>query len=237
MSDGIYIAVSGSLARQEQLDRTSHNLANVDTPGFQARSLRFQELVVDRASGRSHVQSAQGKMSQAQGAVEETANPFDFAIVGDGYFTVKSPNGTALTKAGNFKVNENGNLVTQDNLPVLNASNNPVMVPPATDFYVDENGNIWDDYGVVDQIQIVRTTDPANLKPIGESLFLAAANSLEPSVATVQQGHIEKSNVNAVESMTELITIQRHFEAMQKLVQTFAQIDSRAARDLGSING
>jgi len=237
MSDGIYIAVSGSLARQEQLDRTSHNLANVDTPGFRSRSLRFQELIADKASGRVHVQSAPGSVNTTQGPVQETSNPFDLAILGDGFFTVETPEGVGISRAGNFRVSEQGTLVTQENFPVLNTNRSPVMVPPGSDFFVDEGGNVWDDYGIVDQIQIVRTTDLARLTPIGNSVFLPVPNSLEPSVATIQQGHIEKSNVNAVESMTELITLQRHFEAMQKLVQTFSQIDSRAARDLGSLNG
>lgn len=237
MSDGIYIAVSGSLARQEQLDRASHNLANLDTPGFRAQSVRFEELVVDRASGRSRVQTAAGSVDQTNGPIEETSNPFDLAIAGDGFFTLSTPDGLALTRAGNFRVSEEGTLVNQQNHPVLNTSGAPIMVPPGAEFYVDEQGNVWDDVGIVDQIQIVRTTDLAGLRPMGDSAFIPTPNSLEPSVATVQQGYLEKSNVNAVQSMTELITLQRHFEAMQKLVQTFSQLDNRAARDLGSLNG
>jgi flagellar basal-body rod protein FlgG len=111
------------------------------------------------------------------------------------------------------------------------------MVPPNADFYVDETGNIWDDIGIVDQINIVTLTEGSTLSPMGPSTFKLDKGGTEASAAMVRQGYIERANVNPVESMTELITLQRHFDAMQKLIQTFSTIDSRAARDLGSING
>jgi len=237
MSDGIYTAVSGAIARQVHLDTVSHNLANVETPGYRARSVRFEELLVDRATGMSQVQVKNDDIDLSPGISEGTENPFDVAIEGDGFFTVDTGAGVGLTRAGRFRADDQGNLVTLEGYKVLNPNGQPVMVPPNSDFYVDDTGNVWDDIGIVDQLNLVSLTEGSTLTPMGPSSFKLAKGGTEASSATVRQGFIERANVNPVESMTELITLQRHFDAMQKLIQTFSTIDSRAARDLGSITG
>ena len=237
MSDGIYIAVSGAIARQTHLDTVSHNLANVETPGYRARSVRFQEMLVDRMSGRSQVEVRNEDINLQAGITEATENPFDVAIDGNGFFTVDTGKGIGLTRAGRFRADENDNLVTLEGFKVLNPSGAPVMVPPNADFYVDDVGNVWDDVGIVDQINLVDIDPNAKVTPMGPSTFSVPAGQMQASASTVRQGYIERANVNPVESMTELITLQRHFDAMQKLIQTFSTIDSRAARDIGSLNG
>lgn len=237
MSDGIYIAVSGAIARQTHLDTVSHNLANVETPGYRARSVRFQEALVDRMSGRSQVDVRNDDINMQSGITEVTDNPFDIAIDGGGFFTVDTGDGVGLTRAGRFRADENGQLVTLEGYKVLNPEGAPVMVPPNADFYVDETGNVWDDVGIVDQINLVDISPNAEITPKGPSTFSVRAGQMQASASTVHQGSIERANVNPVEAMTELITLQRHFDAMQKLIQTFSTIDNRAARDLGSLNG
>lgn len=236
MSDGIFTAVSGAIARQVHLDTVSHNLANVETPGYRARSVRFEELLVNRDTGLSQVEIKNDDINLAPGITEATENPFDVAIEGDGFFTVDTGAGIGVTRAGRFRADDQGNLTTIEGYKVLNPNGQPVMVPPNSDFYVDETGNIWDDIGIVDQLNIVNLTDGSTLTPMGPSTFRVTGGT-EASPAMVRQGYIERANVNPVESMTELITLQRHFDAMQKLIQTFSTIDSRAARDLGSITG
>lgn len=236
MSDGIYIAASGAIARQAHLETVSHNLANVDTPGYRARKVRFEAMLAAQG-GQPQVRAVQDGIQMTAGHVDATENPFDLSIAGDGFFVVQTPQGLGVTRAGNFQTDTQGHLVTPEGNRVLNPSGQPIIVPPSVDFLVDELGNIWDDFGMVDQIDLVTVENPENLVAIGPSTFAANPAALRASAAMIQQGNLEKSNVNAVESMTELVMLQRHFEAMQKLIQTFHTIDNRAVRSVGSVAG
>lgn len=235
MSDGIYSAASGAIARQAQLDVVSHNLANTDTAGFRGTQVGFEEVLVARESGVAQVTPSRVATDASPGIIEATQNPFDLAIGGDGFFKVGMGDETALSRNGQLHLNPEGQLVTTSGAPILNRNGQPIIPPPGGEFFVDDQGTIFDDFGVVDQIALVSVDDPTALEPIGPAMWKADEAMMKPSEAKIQQGYLEKSNVDPVTGMTDLIKLQRHFEAMQKLIQTFSQIDQRAAKSLGSL--
>ena len=237
MSEGIYTALSGALARQTQLEQVSHNLANVDTAGFRKTSATFEAVMVDAERGVQHVRQGGQVVDLSEGRVEHTGNPLDVAIVGQGFLRVAGGEGgeAVLTRAGSLRLDVQGNLVTSDGRAVLGESGGPIQIDAVPDeILIDEAGNVWDAFGMVDRLAIVAPQDGRALRPVGGGYLATAQTNLMPSGAEVMQGSIERGNVNPVQEMTQLVTLQRHFDAMQSLIQTHKRLDQRAIEVVGA---
>jgi flagellar basal-body rod protein FlgF len=237
MSDGIYTALSGAIARQNQLEQVSHNLANVDTPGYRQTRQAFQEAMVDATRGVSQVRPGKVAIDLTGGAIEATGNPLDVAIAGNGFLRVEGGKGgqVALTRDGRLRMDNMGNLKTHDGRAVLDDSGAPIQLQAMPEeILIDEVGNIWDAFGMVAQLGVVDVQDQRALDPNGQGVFMTNARNLMPAAGSITQGSIEKGNVNPVRSMTEMITLQRHFDAMQNLIQTHRRLDEKAVQVVGA---
>ena len=253
MSDGIWAAVSGAVAQQRALDVTANNVANANTTGFRGDRVAFREAL-SQASGPANGQEpaapdalrfvnvSQVEASSEAGALRQTGGTFDIAIEGDGWFSVDTPNGERYTRAGQFTVDEQGVLRSGDGAPVLAWQGEPggetqeLRIPlGAAQITIGLNGTVSADGNEVGQLAIRRFEDDALTKE-GDTRFVAegtgAASEGRVSEANVLQGYLESSNINAVAGMNELITVSRSFEAFQKIIDTFQQLDQRTARDL-----
>lgn len=238
MANGIYSAVTGAVARQQHLDVVSHNLANIETSGHRAMKVTFEEAFADASDQLHHVKVGEPRIDMEEGTIGETGNPLDVALMGDGFFAVDQGGRKVLTRAGEFRIDINGQLTNKSGNPVLNPEGQPITVPAnAAEIYIDDIGNVWDDYGMVGQLGIFTVEDPGALQPVGPATFAVNEVDLVASAATVRQGYLETSNVNPVESMTQLVSLQRHFETMQQLIQTYRTLDRQAATQVGSVNG
>jgi flagellar basal-body rod protein FlgF/flagellar basal-body rod protein FlgG len=138
MDSGLYAAYTALLSRTNQLDLAANNLANVSTAGYHAERASFQGLLAEASDALpSQVGGAVNNysmlmgrnVSELQGALKPTGNPLDLAIQGQGYFAVKTGNGTRYTRDGEFTVSSAGLLQTKDGDAVLDASGNPIDVP------------------------------------------------------------------------------------------------------------
>lgn len=253
MADGIYTALTGAIAQQQTLDVIANNVANVNTAGYRADSAAFSEFLAG-AQKDVPVLSATGKppvrvdhfvhidavtRDQGDGVLKLTGSPLDMALSGDGYFVVNTPGGERMTRAGNFMLRANNVLTTSEGHEVMGENGRPITLPSAKNIQVSQDGVIESDGQVVGKLKLVRAQDHKQLekesavlyKPVDGALFEKATD------VTVTQGHIEASNVNAVAGMNELITVNRSFDALQRVIETFQKIDERTARDLGSRNG
>jgi flagellar basal-body rod protein FlgG len=245
-------------AQQYNIDTISNNIANVNTAGFRTNQARFQDLIYQqlRAAGTpvgsSVVPVAQevglgvkiGSSEKifTQGTIQQTNNPLDVAIEGDGFFQVTKPDGTlAYTRDGSFKRDANGAIVTADGYFL-----NPQISVPQTALEV----NVGPDGAVtalspgqtaptqLGQIQLARFTNPAGLAPMGQNLFTQTGASGAPVISqpglsgagTLQGGYIEASNVSIVDQMVAMITAQRAFEANSKAVTTAGEMLSTAVQ-------
>jgi len=120
VSSGIYVATAGAVAQSQALDATANNIANASTAGFHGDRVTFKEqLGVARSADVAMVSPGTTRVDAQAGALTQTDNPLDLALDGDGYFTVQTPNGQRYTRAGNFQVDEQRNLVTTDGYQVL----------------------------------------------------------------------------------------------------------------------
>ena len=245
----LWTAASGMQAQQLTLDVVANNLANVQTAGFKRSRVDFQDLVYEtlQAPGASSAQGQEipsgfqvGHGSRAvatqrlfiKGDLQQTGNALDLAIEGDGFFQVTLPSGdTGYTRAGTFKKNSQGQLVTSDGFtvqPQITIPQNATNVVVGVDGIVSvviagqaQPQQAW-------TIELARFINPAGLQSQGRNIFLptqASGDAITGSpgrdgLGTLIQGFVEGSNVNVVEEMVGLITSQRAYEINSKAIRT-----------------
>jgi flagellar basal-body rod protein FlgG len=247
MLRALWSAATGMYAQQLRVDTLANNLANVNTVGFKKMRVDFQDLfyqTVAPAGARTTSQSetttgiqiGMGTRPVAtqkiflQGEYESTENPLDMVIEGAGFFQVTMPDGTiAYTRAGDFKKNADGMLVTSDGYYL-----EPSIVIPenASEVHVGSDGTISVRAGgeiqTIGTMELARFVNPAGLMNIGRNLFVATAASGDAIVGTpgtegfgtLAQGVLEMSNVKVVEEMVNMITAQRAYEINSKVIKT-----------------
>jgi flagellar basal-body rod protein FlgF len=249
----MYTAAAGALVAQANADMIADNLANVSTSGFKRAMMQVQSgdtldlnrMQTDPGMGGNGMSvsvpvGTLGLGSQiaatptvfVQGATAQTGNPFDVAITGNGFFTVQTPQGIRYTRSGAFVKNGNGLLMTQDGNLVM--GNSGAIALPQGDVAIAADGSISVNGSRIDQLRLTQFGNLTNLSKQGSSLYadLGAQPSLD-TTSTVDQGKIEQSNSNVVQSMVDLITAQRWFEANQKVIQTEAQATTQAISSVG----
>jgi len=245
----LFIAATGMEAQRINIDVISNNLANVNTAGFKKSRADFQELMYQSLKTAGAV-SAEGnevptgiqiglgvkpaavqKMFQ-QGDFVSTGNNLDLVIEGKGFFQITTPDGElAYTRAGAFKLNSEGNLVTSDGYPMEPAITIPLnaleitITPDGTVSVLQAGNNTPVEVGQIETAQFI---NPGGLKAIGKNLFLPTGSSGEATtgnpgtdgLGSVNQGFIELSNVNVVEEMVNMIVSQRAYELNSKVIQS-----------------
>ncbi len=241
-------AATGMEAQQLYMDTISNNLSNVNTNGFKRVKVEFQDLMYQtlREPG---VRNFEGSMAPSgieaglgvkpaatqhvfeQGSLNETGNPLDWAIKGEGFFQVTLPDGgIAYTRDGSFKTSSDGSIVTSSGFFI-----EPQLTIPenSTNLSVSESGIVSvilpgeDQSTEIGQIELVRFVNPAGLRSLGGNLYAMSDASGEPVVmlpgeegtGTIQSGWTEASNVRIVDEMVSMISAQRAFEIISKAIQ------------------
>jgi len=235
---GMIEGVETMRAQEERMSQIANNLANVDTPGFKRQQVTFWEMLHRTESGTNRVGKAHRDITDhLQGAAELTGGQLDMLIDGEGFFRVQTPEGIRYTRAGNFVTNSSGQLVTQDGYPVLGQAGTVTI--DGSDVAVGPKGEVIVDGELVNQLQVVSFQDLNALQHQGKNLFRAGANTPETDAGNfrIVQGSLEQSNVNTAVEMTEMIDLQRAFQAQQKIIQTIDDIDGDAVNRVGKVVG
>jgi flagellar basal-body rod protein FlgG len=249
MIRALFSAASGMNAQQMNVDNIANNLANANTVGFKQRRAQFQDLLYQSmiqpgaAAGSQTVvptglqlglgtRPSSNEIIFTQGNFQMTQNPMDVVIQGKGFFQVRRPNGElAYTRAGNFHLDRDGNMVTSDG----DFLEPQITLPPeAQNVSIAQDGTVsyilpgQSAAQLAGQIQLANFANPAGVNSIGRNLFLPTDASGEPTVGipggqeglgTLQQGYVEASNVSVVEEFINLIVSQRAYEANSKVVK------------------
>jgi flagellar basal-body rod protein FlgF len=235
------MAASGASSQITALDATANNLANANTVGYKADQAVFQEhliaaMYVGRAQKDMRYNGVAAVASDMRsGPLQITNKPLDVAIEGDGFFAIKTPRGERYTRAGAFHLAPDGTLVTAQGYAVSDASGNPISVQPdAKVLSMGDDGMLTVDDAEAGQLKIVKFRQLSGLEKDGDTMFRATARSgsAEVSQATVIAGALEMPNVSIVKGMTDLVSATRAFEALEKAVETFSQLEHRAATDI-----
>lgn len=215
MNNASYTTLTRQSGLMREMQTVANNIANSATTGFRQEGLIFSEYVksVEGGSSLSMGQANIKNTSFAQGALSQTGGQFDFAIEGDGFFLIETPNGERLSRAGSFSPNAEGDLVTPDGLRVLDAGGAPLFVPvDAGDIAVASDGTVSVDGAPLGQIGLVQPLDAGNMVREDGVMFRADEGWEPAENARVLQGFVEGSNVNAVLQITRMIEVQRAYE-------------------------
>jgi len=245
-------------AQTYNLDTIANNLANVNTTGFRGNLARFQDLLYQtlKAPGAPigasvvpvgqqvglGVQVGSSEKIFTQGSLQQTSNPLDIAIEGDGFFQVTLPDGTtAYTRDGGFKEDASGAVVTSDGYflqPQISIPSNALQVSVGTDGTVTALIPGATNTTTLGQITLARFTNAPGLQPLGQNLFIQTEASGTPIVSQpglngagiLEGGYIEQSNVSLVNEMVNMIVAQRAYEANSKTITTSEQMLATAVQ-------
>ncbi|HUA35755.1 MAG TPA: flagellar basal-body rod protein FlgG [Candidatus Binataceae bacterium] len=257
MLQSLSIAATGMQSEETQTQVIANNLANASTPGFKVSRAHFQDLlyVNDRQAGTQSSQVSYvptgtsiglGSKTAAvdqiftEGQLDQTGNPLDVAIQGDGFFQVSMPDGTiSYTRDGTFRLDQNGRLVTEDGYTIMPG----VTIPQgAQNITIGPDGTVSVVVGTsttpttVGQLQLIRFINPAGLQPLGQNLYKQTQASGAPQAGvggqngfgSITQGFLEMPNESVVTEMVGLIEAQRAYEASSKAVETGDQMEQIA---------
>jgi len=256
-------AASGMAAQQLNVEVISNNIANMNTVGYKRQRAEFQDLIYQNVERMGAQSSSQGTVVPTgiqiglgvkagsvyritdQGTPQQTGSDYDVAIDGQGYFQITLPSGEiGYTRAGNFSLSGEGQLVTEDGYAVEPA----ISIPQdAVDVIISKTGQVQvisagsPEAAVVGQLEIATFFNEAGLEAIGDNLLLETAASGPATTGTpgetgfgqLLQGYTEASNVDAVTEISSLIIAQRAYEMNSKVITTADEMMSVASQVKG----
>jgi flagellar basal-body rod protein FlgF len=227
MDLGLYIAASGMVAEQTRQDQLTNDLANASTPGYKPEETpqsSFGEMLLSNTgtgqpigSIATGVQLGKAVTNMTPAPTQETGEPLDFAVVGQGFFAVQTPQGTRYTRDGQFSASASGQLVDSAGQPVLDQQGKPIAVGAE---------------GHVAPAALGVFEVPSAVKQ-GENLFSGTASG--KAAGTVRQGALETSGVDAAKAMVEMIGSMRTFQSGQQAIQAIDSTLQAAATQVGSL--
>lgn len=238
----IYLSMAGAKMDMQRQDVLAHNLANVSTTGFRAelQAVRAVPVRGDGASTRVYALETTVGYDDTAGPINFTGRPLDVAVQGKSWLSVQALDGTeAHTRFGALTVNAEGTLMTQNGYTVL-GDGGPINVPPNTQVSIASDGTVSSKQanGTVTPVGKLKLVTPENkLERGADGLFRSPDGDVPADAnARLQEGALEGSNVNPIETMISMIASARQFETQMRLMQT-AEKDEQMAAQLLSVNG
>lgn len=250
MIKGLYAAASAMLANLSRQGALSHNISNLDTPGFKQIMVSLDDFKNTSVVNPLTQTSGLGQLQYigdiglgvepspeitdfTQGGLKITNQPLDFAFQGPGFFRVQTPDGERYTRDGRFDRDVDGNLVTIDGYKVLDDSGSAITLPEG-DVSLANDGSISVNNQTVAKLGLASFSNPQSQLTRDVSNTYSSADSPDgEELGTVQQGYLEMSNANTSEIMTQMVTVARAYEASEKMVSTQDDMLGKAISTLG----
>jgi flagellar basal-body rod protein FlgF len=250
MIKGLYAAASAMVANLTRQSTISHNITNMDTPGFKQIMISMDDFMntavihpqsSDNTASKSRYIGELGLGTQtdlettdfSQGGLRETGESLDFAIQGDGFFRVMTPEGERYTRDGRFYRDIDGNLVTVDGYKVLDEAGSEINIPLGA-VSVADDGTIQVDGTDAGKIGIASFVDPeTELTRDVANTFVADGAPTGEEAGTVKQGYLEMSNANSADLMTQMVAVSRAYEVAEKMVQAEDELLGKSITSMG----
>ncbi len=258
MVKGLYTAYTGMVNEQNRMDIMTNNLANASTVGYKkegSTSQSFNDVLTvkikDQSAGMRNAQKigiknpgvkiGENYTDYSQGSFRITDNTYDLALSGDGFFAIEFTNkagekDTKYTRAGQFTLNKDGYLVTEEGDYVLDTQNRRIRLNTLIDSQITEDGTIYQNNRAVARIQVTDFADYNYLEKYGETYYqpIEGAKTIAAN-AQVKSGYLEMANVQIVSEMVNLISITRAYESNQKVIQTIDGSLDVAVNQIGKL--
>jgi flagellar basal-body rod protein FlgF len=226
MRIGLYTAAMGAKAQEKRLEIISNNIANTATAGFKKEVVHFEDYLYPISSPNLE-----------QGSIKATGNQLDIALSGEGFFKVKTDQGIFYSRTGNLNLSGDGTLITPEGWPVLGKGGPITVSNKTTALRIETNGQLFDGDQNIDQLDLVKFPPKTPLTRVKNGYFKPSDAQAIGSPATncmVQQGALEEANFNVVQEMALMIDAMRNFEAYQKVIHSFEQVDSQLTNKLAA---
>lgn len=226
-----YVALSRLTAQQRAMDVTATNLANASTPGFKASRMLFSDWLNSQTGTNSpgrersiaYTQDRATYRDQTAGALQQTGNPLDMAISGEGYFTVSTPQGPRLTRAGRFSPLPDGTIGDAEGNSVLDSAGQKIRLAPTdSQITITADGTISSESGTIGRIGVVKPADPNRMTPEGGRNLRADSDTSTVAGAKIVQGAVEDSNVQPIVETTRMMADLRSFQFTSQFIQAEA---------------
>lgn len=222
MDNAGYTTLTRQAGLLREMQTVANNLANISTTGFRKEGVIFAEHVKALDGEQSSLSMATGNVRltmQQQGTLTQTNGSFDFAIEGEGFFMIETPDGEQLTRAGSFTPNGEGELVTPDGYRLLDGGGSPIFIPPdARSITVSADGTLSADGLPQTQISLFAPADPIDLARQNGVRFSVAGEVVPIEGSSILQGFVEDSNVNPVIEIARMIEVQHAYELGQSFM-------------------
>ncbi len=223
MENSLYVGLSSQIALEERMALIANNVANMTTPGYRGQNAVFKEFISDQPRMKADVSLVydygQYQMTDP-GPIKLTGNPLDVALVGPGFMGVQTPEGVQYTRAGNFALNENGEIVTSRGMLVADQGGGTISVPADAKYIsIDEKGVVSTDQGAIGNLMMVEFDDVQKLEATGNGNYKTDEQARPAEKTRMLQGKVEGSNISPVIEMTRMIDVSREYQSMQRMVQ------------------
>jgi flagellar basal-body rod protein FlgF len=217
-------------ALTDQYETVAHNVANVSTAGFKRRINKFSEVYdqqvgnLDPTEDDVSLEHQKAHIDFSQGLMQNTGRSLDVAIMGQGFFTIESPDGVVYTRNGTFQIDRMRRLVDSNGRFVA-GTDGPILIPPetpVTEIGIGGDGTVTAAGRQIGQLKLVQFEDQSKLVPVGDSCFQPGQGAApQPNqTATLCQGFLERSNVNHVNELVDLIQLSRMYESNMKMAKS-----------------
>lgn len=259
MLRSFYIAGTGMITQRQKMDVIINNITNTDTTGYkkdQVISRTFDDMLLNRLNEDPNILNARTGTALApnsqvgdlapgvqvdelvidwsQGPMESTGRVTDMAIAGDGFFAIQTPEGVRYTRAGNFQVDSNGTLLTNEGNYVMGRNGGLINVGTG-DFTVSQNGTIYVNGQPVGALRIVQFADNGVLRKDGSNLYYPVNGGVPQDMASpvVEQGLLEGSNLDVGREMAEMLLTNRVYESSQKMLTMVDESMEKTVTQIG----
>jgi len=244
MENAQLIGLSRQIALRHQMDVVANNMANLNTTGFKAEQILFEDYDMPVARDRGFLPSDQQLAftrdwatmhDMSTGPMTMTGNPLDVALNGEGFLAVQTPAGERWTRAGALQISNSGVLVDLGGNPVLSEGGEIRFGPTDTDISIAEDGTVSTQTGPKGKLRLVEFDEPQALVREGNNLF-SGGTPVAATETRVVQGAIERSNVSGVSTMTEMIRVSRAYESLATMMQRQDDLRRSAIQRLGDLS-
>lgn len=222
MDNAGYTTLTRQAGLLREMQTVANNLANLSTTGFRKEGVIFAEhvKVLDGVESPLSMATANVRLTmQQQGTLTQTNGDFDFAIEGEGFFMIETPDGQQLSRAGSFTPNGEGELVTPDGYRLLDGGGSPIFIPPtARSIAVSADGTLSSDGVAQAQIGLFTPADPTDLTRQNGVRFSVKGEVVPVENSAIIQGFVEDSNVNPVIEIARMIEVQHAYELGQSFL-------------------